>query len=106
MRPSIVEDLRERGASGEVLRRLTFSHSDDISGETIVREVEASVETKSVVVVDYLQELDHRRSKPPLVEQLQTLSALAASFGSVVVLLAQVQHEFENSGRRVPTCVA
>jgi replicative DNA helicase len=89
-----VEDERTRS-------NLIIDTSDDICADHIVNRVDqASGET--FVVVDYLQILDQKRSKPELALQLDQLKRFAISKPSILVTLSQIDRAFELTSKRVP----
>jgi len=54
------------------------------------------------VVVDYLQILDQRRQTPPLNTQLEELKNLASRKGLIMVLLSQVDRQFDVATKDFP----
>jgi hypothetical protein len=82
--------------------RLTVDNSDDISAAHIERQL-ADMERGGVVVIDYLQLLDQKRTHPPLMEQVRALQAFARRRGLVLVFIAQIDRQFESTPRAIPT---
>lgn len=76
--------------------------SDDICAAHIVERL-SGVARGALVVVDYLQVLDQRRSTPPLEEQLWMLKKFAAENGAVIVLLSQIDRSFELMDKPIPS---
>lgn len=98
----VVERLQRLGADWKVVRnRLTVDTSDDICADHIIGQIGGET-AGAVVVIDYLQVLDQRRRNPELTVQVQALRSFAATTGSIVVALSQIDRSFERSGRRFP----
>lgn len=76
--------------------------SDDICAAHII-ECVTSTPDHALVVVDYLQLLDQKRSNPPLGEQVLALKKFAIECGAVVVLISQIDRAFELSSSNMPT---
>lgn len=76
--------------------------SDDICAAHI-RERLGDRSGDALVVVDYLQLLDERRSNPPLEEQVRALKKTAFEFGAIVVVISQIDRSFELSSRDMPS---
>ncbi len=68
--------------------------SEEISADLIVRHLTGSPRG-SVAVIDYLQILDQQRAKPPLAEQLETLSHFARDTGTILAFLSQIDRSFD-----------
>ncbi|MBY5932434.1 replicative DNA helicase [Tateyamaria omphalii] len=75
--------------------------SDAICSAYIIERL-AIAPDHALVVVDYLQLLDQKRSNPPLEEQLLALKKFAIECGSVVVLISQIDRAFELSSSSMP----
>ena len=56
----------------------------------------------SLATIDYLQILDQKRSTPELGLQLRTLSEFAQASGTIIVLVAQIDRSFNESGKDLP----
>jgi len=76
--------------------------SDDICAAHIIERL-ANTPDHALIVVDYLQLLDQRRSNPPLEEQVRTLKKFAVECEAVVVLISQIDRAFELSPSTMPT---
>ena len=85
----------------EIAKSIEVETSDDIDADFIVSAL-AKAAPGTVAVVDYLQRLDERRSKPPLADQVQKLRQFAASQRSVLIFLSQVDRAFDPTRRNVP----
>ena len=84
-----------------VANSIGIETSDDIGADFIV-SVLAGAKPGTVAVVDYLQLLDQRRSKPPLTDQIEKLRQFAVENGLVLVFLSQVDRSFNQTQRKVP----
>lgn len=82
-------------------RSIAVDTSDDICASYIIESLD-SVIGDALVVVDYLQLLDQRRSNPPLEEQVQALKEFAIRRGAIVVLISQIDRAFELSSSDMP----
>jgi len=97
---SVLDRLRGVGAEEKVIgHALMIDTSDEISADYIAHRVR---DAGSVVVVDYLQILDQKRSNPALAHQLETLGRLARDLPSIVVTISQIDRAFEHTGKRLP----
>lgn len=76
--------------------------SDNICTAHII-ECLSSTPDDALVVVDYLQLLDQRRSNPPLDEQVWALKKFAAERGAIVVMISQIDRAFELSSNGMPS---
>ena len=68
--------------------------SEDISADFIVRYLAGSPRG-TVAVIDYLQILDQQRAKPPLAEQVESLSRFARETGMILAFISQVDRSFD-----------
>jgi replicative DNA helicase len=99
---SVLDHLRVLGAEKRAIRdHLVIDTSDDICAEYIADRVRLGC-SDSVVVVDYLQTLDHKRSNPELAIQLETFGTLARDTRSIVVTISQIDRSFELKNKRLP----
>lgn len=84
-----------------IAKSVKVETSDDIDADFIV-SVLARAAPGTVAVIDYLQRLDERRSKPPLSQQVQKLRRSAESKNSILIFLSQVDRSFDTTHRKVP----
>ncbi len=97
----VFDRLRTLGADTKAVGdSLIIDTSDDICADYIADRVGG--ERDSIVVIDYLQILDQRRSHPELAVQLGTLERLARNTPSIVVAISQIDRAFELKGKRLP----
>lgn len=82
--------------------RFELDNSDDICADRIIRHLE-SARPGTVVVVDYLQILDHKRENPALTEQIKSLRAFARNRGLIIVFISQIHKSYDAAVRPCPT---
>lgn len=75
--------------------------SDSISADYIIRRINAA-QAPALIVVDYLQLLDQKRTHPSLSDQVETLKRYAARRGAVCVFISQIDRSFDLSGKPMP----
>ncbi len=94
--------FRDLGFDPEAIRRrIVVDTSDKICARYIVDRLE-TVSDDALIVVDYLQLLDQRRSNPPLDAQIRALNTFAKGSGAVVVMISQIDRAFEASPKPLP----
>jgi len=81
----------EDGEAGPMPEVVT---SDEISADFIERHLSGSPRG-TVAVVDYLQILDQKRSKPPLAHQMLALNEFARKNGAILGFISQVDRHFD-----------
>lgn len=81
--------------------RFEFDDSDAIHADYMIDRL-ASAPHGTLVVIDYLQLLDQRRTHPDLGTQVQALRTFAAERGLVLVFISQVDRRWARSQRRLP----
>lgn len=78
-----------------------FDDSDDISADYIIERL-AAFPPGAMVVIDYLQLLDQKRSNPPIMAQVKQLKAFAAVRRLTLVFISQVDRAYDRSDRVRP----
>ncbi|WP_108882864.1 DNA helicase [Anderseniella sp. Alg231-50] len=78
-----------------------FDSSDAINADYIMEQL-ASAQQGTVVVIDYLQLLDHRRSNPDLLVQVRALKAFARDKGLVIVFISQIDRSYDANTKPCP----
>ncbi|WP_421856224.1 DNA helicase [Oricola sp.] len=81
--------------------RFVLDCSDDISADHVATRL-AGIVRAPFVVIDYLQLLDQKRDNPPLMQQVETLRALARRRDATIVVLSQIDRRFDQEERSVP----
>ena len=74
--------------------------SDEISAEYIIGRLSAA--NSALVVVDYLQILDQKRTNPSLDCQMSTLRKYLNDTGAIAVVISQIDRRFDLDGKIVP----
>ncbi|MFK7941155.1 MAG: DNA helicase [Roseovarius sp.] len=82
-------------------RPVVVDTSDNICAAHIIERLSIAPED-ALVVVDYLQLLDQKRSNPPLDEQVRALSGFAAEHGTIFVMTSQIDRAFERCSGGLP----
>lgn len=100
------EELRtcytRAGGSAEVWeRQLHLDTADDTTAARIAERAEG-VGRGGVVLVDYLQLLDQRRTAPEVEDQVRDLRSFARARGAIVAVLSQIDRRFLATGRELP----
>lgn len=83
-------------------RTIVVDTSDDICAAHITERLSNTSED-ALIVIDYLQLLDQRRSNPPLGEQVRALKEFATHRGAIVVVISQIDRAFELSTNGMPS---
>lgn len=80
-----------------------LDYSNDISADYIIEKTKKSISKGSLIVIDYLQLLDEKRSNPPLQVQVEKLKNYAKEKECVVIFISQLGRELENRADKIPT---
>lgn len=84
--------------SNPQLNQCEIDCSDDINSDYIIETLRTrNIQPGALVVVDYLQLLDERRTSLPIQVQIEQLKAYAESTGCVIVFLSQVDRSVVDS---------
>ncbi len=83
-------------------RPVVVDTSDNICADHIV-DCLSKTHSDALVVVDYLQLLDQKRSNPPLDKQVRALKKFATERGAIVVMISQIDRAFELSLSGLPS---
>lgn len=75
--------------------------SDNICATYIIDSL-AGAAKHALIVVDYLQILDQRRSTPALGEQIEMLKTFATDHGAIIVMISQIDRSFDLSAKAIP----
>ncbi len=76
--------------------------SDEISADYILAQTQPVVKEGSVIVIDYLQLLDQKRTTPPLQHQVEQLRAYAATKRCTIFCISQINRSVEDRSQRRP----
>ena len=77
--------------------------SDDICAEYVIKRTENEVQEGSIIIIDYMQQLDERRVNEPLQKQIVGLKNFAKANECIVILIAQIDRRFEIKKGKPPT---
>ena len=91
----------EEMSNPELAAMVEVETSDNIDADFIADKLNDAPQG-TLAVVDYLQLLDERRSKPALVDQVRQLHRLAKSNGIILVFLSQIDRGFDPTQGDVP----
>ena len=101
-RDEVIDRIGQLGFEFDELRHTVFvDTSEQISADYIIRALTV-LPANPIVVIDYLQLLDQKRTSPDLSQQLQELKHFAAKQGICMIFISQVHRSFDLSRRRFP----
>jgi len=96
------------GEAAEILRSydldasgVLLDTSDAICADYMIAKL-TGVEAGAVIVIDYLQALDHQREKPPLGDQIAVLKAFADHIGSILIFISQIDRHYDCEEKELP----
>jgi replicative DNA helicase len=98
-------ELRMATYDESIGQKKTFfelDYSNDISADYIIEKTKKTISKNSLIVVDYLQLLDEKRSNPPLQVQVEKLKNYAKEKECIVVFISQVDREVESRADKKP----
>lgn len=75
--------------------------TDDICADYIIHHLRGAP-SGSVALIDYLQILDQKRTKPPLSDQVKALQAFTRSTGAILSVIAQIDRSYASEAASVP----
>ena len=98
----IVSHLKTIGGDFAIFSDLfQFDNSDAINADYIMDRL-ASAQPGTVVVIDYLQLLDQKRSNPELTVQVHALKAFARDNGLIIVFISQIDRSYDPAAKPCP----
>jgi replicative DNA helicase len=80
---------------------ITIDTSEAICADYMIARLRAAP-PGAIVVIDYLQALDHQREKPALAEQVSALKAFARDSGLIFVFLSQIDRHYDAAAKALP----
>ncbi|KZM48074.1 DNA helicase [Labrenzia sp. OB1] len=96
------ECLADLGAEpGETTDRLSVVTSEEISSDFIIEYLE-DAPSGTIALIDYLQILDQRRSKPDLAVQVRELREFARNRGIILAFLSQIDRSYDPDVKPLP----
>ena len=94
--------LAQLGTPIETLgERLTIDVSDSINAAYVAEQLQ-SARPGTLVVLDYLQALDQKRTNPELATQVAALKALAKQRDLVIACISQVDRRYDPTTKPLP----
>ncbi|UXN03417.1 DNA helicase [Bartonella sp. HY406] len=91
-------------APNQWLEKLIIDTSEDICANYIIN-ITKTMPSRSFAIIDYLQLLDQRHDKPPLIEQISLLKTFAMQQKIILIFISQIDRKFELSGRNFPDLI-
>ncbi|MEM8775762.1 MAG: DNA helicase [Pseudomonadota bacterium] len=80
---------------------VVINTSDDISTSYIIEQLKYEREP-TIIVIDYLQLLDQKRSNPCLSDQIKSLKRYVLDNGSVCAVISQIDRRFDMEDKSMP----
>ena len=100
---SRIANIRKEMAVAEIAGDyFSVDLSDDISASYIMETTKETISSGSVIVVDYLQLLDQKRSNPEVKVQVETLKAYAKDKKCIIVFISQLDRRYDAEGETLP----
>jgi len=90
------------GHVNEHIGYVGVDYSNEICADYIIEKTKYTITEQSVIVVDYLQLLDEKRTNPPIQEQVEKLKKYAKETGCIIIFISQVRREVENQDIAIP----
>ncbi len=84
-----------------ITKSMVIDTSDGVSADYVVSRVKAETEP-ALIVVDYLQFLDQKRTNPSLDDQIKSLQRYVIASGAICVLISQIDRSFDLKGKSMP----
>jgi len=75
--------------------------SDEVSADHIISRFRAERQP-ALIVVDYLQLLDQKRTNPSLDDQMKRLQRYVIDSGAICAVISQIDRSFDLSGKSLP----
>jgi replicative DNA helicase len=82
---------------------LSIELSDDMSAASIVKKTRKTIVTGGVIVVDYLQLLDQKRTNPDIKTQIKILKEYAKEMKCIIIFISQIDRSYDGKGEALPT---
>ncbi len=75
--------------------KFVLDYSNKICAEYIIEQTRGKLKSGSIIVIDYLQQLDEKRVNPPIQEQIVALKAYAKEQKCKIIFISQIRREVE-----------
>ncbi|MEO1796255.1 MAG: DNA helicase [Pseudomonadota bacterium] len=86
---------------GSLHTSLVIDMSDEISASHIITRLMGETDP-ALIVIDYLQLLDQKRTHPSLNDQIAAFQSFVRSTGAICAVISQIDRAFDLSGRSMP----
>lgn len=83
-------------------RCLSIDLSDNISASHIIEKTRNTISTTDIIVVDYLQLLDQKRSNPEIQDQIKILKNYAREKKCIIIFISQLDRSFDENKKLLP----
>ena len=83
-------------------RYLLIDLCDDISANYIIEKTQDTIGSADIVVIDYLQLLDQKRSNPELQQQIESLKNYARKTKCIIIFISQLDRSFDVNKYALP----
>ena len=91
----VVQKIAELDESSVENSGLTIDFSDEISSNYIIQKTNNLIEPGTIIIIDYLQLLDQKRSNPDLQIQIEDLKEFAKKQKCILIFISQIDRMFE-----------
>ena len=88
-------------AQTAINRSVVIDTSDEISADYMIRRLKTE-STPALIIVDYLQLLDQKRTNPSLDNQMKSLQKFVVDTGATCVVISQIDRSFDLSCKSMP----
>lgn len=79
-----------------------LDYSNDINADYIINKTQNKISKASLIVIDYLQLLDEKRTNPSLQDQVEKLKNFAKEKECVILFISQMDRNIENRSDKKP----
>ncbi len=97
----VADRLAAIGVDPRAPTEVVIDTSDDVSAGYILSRLEAE-SAPALIVVDYLQLLDQKRTNPTLDDQIGALRRYVSETGAICAVISQIDRSFDLAGRPMP----
>lgn len=98
----VLSRLSEIGAAGEEFPAGFEFHGTHAVNSCCIIDAMAAARAGTLVIVDYLQVLDQKRTSPELAVQVRLLQSMARERGLIIVFISQIDRTYDASSRPFP----
>lgn len=87
---------------GSMNENFELDYSNDICADYIINKIGNDVTKNSLIIIDYLQLLDQKRTNDPLQVQVEKLKEFVKKTGCIIVFLSQLNRNVEDRANKYP----